>query len=157
MKLIIYTFIFFTLFSCYEKSGNNNLVIKISPQDSIVIFVEFNDCGEWGGHREEVSLFKNQGKLVSSYYKDTVSCDDDPNEGRKKIIERKKEITFSDEDELNEYISKFIKISALQKKEIFSHSCTFYKVLIKDTLYKFYDENHTWESSFNSLKKALYN
>jgi hypothetical protein len=42
---------------------------------TLTITCQYDDCGEWGGHREEIRLVKNnQSSFCLDYQKDSVNC-----------------------------------------------------------------------------------
>lgn len=60
--------------SVYESTKVSELAF-LGPADTLMIKVLFSDCGEWGGHKESIDIFRsNKGELLVNYKIDTVSC-----------------------------------------------------------------------------------
>lgn len=48
----------------------------ISYQDTFKIFMEYPDCGEWGGHQEKIFVYKNfNSEYFARIIIDSVNCD----------------------------------------------------------------------------------
>lgn len=55
---------------------NSGLSSIVGESDTLKIIVEFDECGEWGGRKEYIHLYRNDSReLIGRYLIDTVSCD----------------------------------------------------------------------------------
>jgi len=80
---------------------------SISWQDTLTVVVTFSECGEWGGHREHLSIQQDSAsKLYARLVIDSVNCDSlvryYPNEtlkrySRQQIYDSIKYLTLKDE------------------------------------------------------------
>ncbi len=60
-----------------EKKRILNPLDKIGIRDTLFIAMESTECGEWGGHKETILIFrKNEQKLNARILIDTVPCND---------------------------------------------------------------------------------
>lgn len=58
------------------QERNTGLGNCLKNQDTLIITVEFSDCGEWGGHIETLSLTRNSNnKITGQLLIDSVSCE----------------------------------------------------------------------------------
>jgi hypothetical protein len=61
--------------------------------DTLFLKASIADCGEFGGHRELIRLFRNsEGRMMASYDRDTVNCEEAYQEGfprARKLVEHK--------------------------------------------------------------------
>ncbi|MFW6328088.1 MAG: hypothetical protein ACOC2F_07245 [Bacteroidota bacterium] len=58
------------------EEPNTGLAHAVTYGDTLVITVEFSDCGEWGGRREKIILSRDENKHIkANFTKDTVCCD----------------------------------------------------------------------------------
>jgi hypothetical protein len=69
-------------------SQNGISVHGISPGDTLRLFTQYADCGEWGGHHEHLKVFL-ANELVLEYTKDTVSCENDDPDSLRRLLIRK--------------------------------------------------------------------
>jgi hypothetical protein len=52
-----------------------NLFSSISQLDTLQIQVEMSECGEWGGHKEKIYIYRRlDNNLYATYQRDTVPC-----------------------------------------------------------------------------------
>lgn len=60
------------LVSC-SSSSNHAVLDQISYGDTLVLSTTYCDCGEWGGHNENMYIYRDRDLYVK-YVKDTVNC-----------------------------------------------------------------------------------
>ncbi len=94
MKILIFILLFVGLVSCNNRTSeinkdnlngmvfpefqesNSGLVNFLQNKDTLFITVQFSDCGEWGGHKESIKLYKNIDGILKGQLKiDSVSCE----------------------------------------------------------------------------------
>jgi hypothetical protein len=52
------------------------------PGDTLLMEAHIADCGEFGGHSEDIRLFRNsEGRMMASYDRDSVNCKEAYREG----------------------------------------------------------------------------
>jgi hypothetical protein len=57
---------------CEDRSTPLNIV---NNSDTLKISILTSDCGEWGGHKEYVYLYRNKDyKILARFIQDSVSC-----------------------------------------------------------------------------------
>jgi hypothetical protein len=88
--------------------------------DSLFITVEFSDCGEWGGHKEILIVYKNsEKKLVGQLQIDSISCDNikdyedfsDLDDNSRKIVKTiRKDLSIDDERLVNLFIHRILEL-----------------------------------------------
>jgi hypothetical protein len=74
--------------------------------DTLTLYAEYEECGEWGGHRETFKIFKkDNGGLWAKYKKDTLtSCDPYLGRNRKITKEQKIKLTEGNQEKITNYI-----------------------------------------------------
>jgi len=140
MKRIYIIILFVTLEACVNNSLDNNFLSDIKFGDTIKLNAYYSECGEWGGHHEIISLYKNHDKLFASYYKDTVFCEGDPNYNRHKVIEKEKEIDNNELKIIDKYCNNLLKEIIKREKIDHFQSNEYYSVTTKDSTYILFDE-----------------
>jgi hypothetical protein len=131
--LLIFTII---MISCNKKTGKNDNV-KLNENDNVdffqpadlgafgsktrlIFYANFDECGEWGGHKESFEIFSKQDKQFYANYKRTkVDCS--------KIGELYGKPEFQ-----QPYIIKEIKLANKQKKAINNYLSQLIKSKIKE-------------------------
>ena len=97
MKSTYCLIIAFLIFSCKNpnlKSDSENL----SEQDSanfenivgvgyLKLTADYDECGEWGGHHEEIKIMRENKILLAEFTKDSIDCE---NPQSRKVVEKKK-------------------------------------------------------------------
>jgi hypothetical protein len=103
------------------EEPNSGLAHTVSFRDTLEISVEFSECGEWGGRKERIIIFRNESKNIKARFTiDTVSCENivvkngvgvlDDN---KRIIKKDITTTLTQEDErlINLFIHRILELS----------------------------------------------
>ncbi len=124
--------------------------------DTLTIFAEFADCGEWGGHHEKFIIYSNwTDTLVARFTIDSVRCSEiyDKN-NRKVLIDTSFYINSKNETQISKYIQELAKMKLYEVTT--SNSGNLYVVHNSNSfLYiTFYDTREKWEG-FMELKKKL--
>ncbi|MGV0752404.1 hypothetical protein [Empedobacter brevis] len=156
------------LFSCSKrdvkqsKLKENNIESDTSGLgtlirwDTLFISARFDECGEFGGHKEVLEIFKRDKKIYLTYKKNTIDCD--------KVDEISQvKLSFVKEIELSTQHQKAIKeyfYYLLQNKideGYHAHSGNEFKVLKADSTFfiNVYDNNPNNPEIYNSLLKKL--
>ena len=141
--IVLSLFLTFCVYSCGVKKPIEKIKY-LSENDTLYIATEFSDCGEWGGHRETLSLINKRGIINARLLIDEVPCDDviekngvsilNP-EKRKIIIDKSKALKTNDIRRINNFIQSLMD---LKSKEItIAHYGTNYVVMNTSGSFKF--------------------
>jgi hypothetical protein len=92
----------------------------IGKNDTLKIIVVFDDCGEWGGHKEYISLQrKENNKILAHYVVDSISCKNiistnefsELDENKRIVItDVRKELNKTDEKHIYEFIIRVFEL-----------------------------------------------
>ncbi len=78
MKIFSFIVSFLILISCHKnpKSATIEYAFKnvLHYKDTLILKSRFEDCGEWGGHEEEMRVYRSGREIVLSYIKYRVNC-----------------------------------------------------------------------------------
>lgn len=139
MKNIVLLFILVVgLNSCDNKSGkvkkehlngmdfpnfqekHSGLVNILQKKDTLTITVEFSDCGEWGGHKEQINLFRNsENELIARIQIDSISCENirvygdysDLDDNTRQVVKTiEKKLDSDDEELFNLFIHRILEL-----------------------------------------------
>lgn len=125
-KITVITLLLF--FSFCKKYEDNKVVLKDKKVDffdpislgasgvnsSLKISSHFSECGEWGGHQEDLEIFakeRNYKDYFLNYTKTSIDCDKRDSEGRniETILIRKTiKLTDSDKKSIISYMKRMI-------------------------------------------------
>jgi hypothetical protein len=102
------------------QEHNNGLANFPQNKDTLIINVEFSDCGEWGGHKEFIKLFRNsENRLIGELKVDSISCKSikdcenysDLDDNSRKIVKTiVKELDVEDEKLVNLFIHRILEL-----------------------------------------------
>jgi hypothetical protein len=113
-------------------------VIQNLAGDTLTLFAEYPDCGEWGGHREIFKIYnKSRNDLWITYTRDTVDCDADVNVRRLTITTSFK-LTQQQQEHIVSYIHKMLDENF--KETLPPQAGEHYTIFTKDTGLRI--ENH---------------
>ena len=143
-----------TLVSCGQTKLQSSFIDNINIGDTLTLYAKFSDCGEWGGHIEKIQITKKASGLESIFYKDTVSCENDPDLTRKKTMEISKPLTIPYENCIIKYIDSLL-IRANKTVGILGNSCNHYELISKDKTYKYLDFEENWQG-FNEMRNEIF-
>lgn len=140
LKLLIITlFIELTLGSCTNTKTLSNDFFPMEGKNLnsnkvqlLEINVQFSECGEWGGHKENIKIYTKSGLYYLEYYKYCVDCS----------------IAMNSTEEVNSKLifSKVIELDKSSKIEIIDFS----KHLLESKFYEKYSGN---SGNYYYLKK----
>jgi hypothetical protein len=149
---ILISFLFLT--SCNTTILKSEFIDNIRQGDTLTLYAEYADCGEWGGHMEKLYVTNTENILWISFYKDTVSCDNEPNVSRKKIIEKSKILETNERNKVVKYINKFLVDSKIEQ-ETWSNASNYFKIINKDSTFEFVDRKMSWKE-FRILRDEIF-
>ena len=151
---VIFIISILTLVSCGQTKLQSSYLDKINIGDTLTLYAKFSDCGEWGGHIEKIQITKKTSGLESLFYKDSVSCENDPNLTRKKIIEISKPLSIQNENCIIKYIDSLL-VKANKRVGILGNSCNHFELISKDKTYKYLDFEENWQG-FNEMRNEIF-
>jgi len=143
-----------TFSSCNMHNPKSPFLDNIKQGDTLTLFAEYADCGEWGGHIEKLFVTKRGSDFWITFYKDTVSCKDDPNNNRKKIIEKSKLLATGDKKQIIEYINNLL-IECRKVPILISNASNNFRLINKDTSFQYNDYTMEWKE-FSRLKNKIF-
>lgn len=141
------------LFGCNQTILKSVIIDNIKQGDTLTLYAEYADCGEWGGHIEKIYLTSKEADLWVTFYKDTVSCDNDPNTTRKKIIEQSQILKSIDRNKVVKYINNFM-LESKKEQEPFSNAANYFRIINNDTTFEFIDWKMDWKE-FEVLRNEI--
>jgi hypothetical protein len=102
------------------QEKHSGLANFFKNNDSLFITVEFSDCGEWGGHKEILIIYKNsENKLVGQLKIDSIPCENikdyeefsDLDDNYRKIVKSlMKDLSVDDERLVNLFIHRILEL-----------------------------------------------
>ncbi|HXB42354.1 MAG TPA: hypothetical protein VNZ49_17580 [Bacteroidia bacterium] len=141
-----------------QPAFKSSLIVNLKQGDTLALFAEFADCGEWGGHRENIIIVKKDNDLLATYYKDTVDCDSLPinslNLKRKNVVEKSKLLTSTDRNRIIKYIDN-LKIACKKKESPQSNSANSFRLYSKGVLMWYTNWQKDWKE-FTKLKVKIF-
>ena len=121
----------------------------------------FSECGEWGGHSENMKIFAKEGNYKSyflNYIKSNIDCDKRDSKGRNIeaiVINKTIKLTDSNKKSIIEYMKRMIE-SKVEERFPGNAGNSFSIINSDSTLVlKVYDYNSKNLISYNQLLKEL--
>jgi hypothetical protein len=161
MKSFYILAIAFSILGCKEHSENSR--DKYTPSstnfENIVgsgelnLYADFDECGEWGGHREEIKLIRERKNIVALFTKDSVNCQ---NPNGRKVIENKKVILNDEQKEaISIYLHELLNKSLGERVPY--HAGEWYSATAIDSsiIITYHKSEETWRG-YENLKKSLF-
>lgn len=133
-------------------------ILGYGKTDTLFIKSQFEDCGEWGGHKELIKIYRSERKPKLTYVKFKVDCGVRNSLGS--IIQTKeltRHILLSNSQQLilMKYMNDLMKFQFL-KKEISHSGNSFYLYNAKgDLKISYYGNQPLLLNSYNTLMTAL--
>ena len=131
MKKLLLLLLGSSIVAC-QPGSQKDYVADLEQRDTLLIAGYFSECGEWGGHREKIKIYKQSGEAWITYIKDSVSCSRDPNNDRRIVRNVARQATMTERSALNNYIHKVYTQEVSQP--ILHYASDFYQIKTKDTL-----------------------
>jgi len=144
-----------TVISCTESRIDSPLLDNLTPKDTVTLFAQYSECGEWGGHIEKIYLTKEEDQLRATLYKDTMVCVSGPDFGKRtKLPETSKVLTIKERNKVIRYIDTFFVATKLHEFPDANASYHF-QILTKDSIYEYLNWKRNWKE-FNKLSKDIF-
>ncbi|UOK42131.1 MULTISPECIES: hypothetical protein [Flavobacterium] len=175
MKRAISKFIFLTIsiifLSCQSKIEKNEPSSKITffEENSLgdfnsdlklILNARFNECGEWGGHEEEMVIYAEPEKgFFLNYKKFKVNCEsiNDTNIDPSQNLELSKTIKLNNNNKksITDYLERILK-SKIEENFLGHAGNTFSAIKSDSTLFiRVYDKKKANIQSYNQLQREL--
>ncbi len=104
------------------NSGLRNI---LHHNDTLIISVEFSECGEWGGHIEKLFLTRNMNNIIIGQLNiDSISCENikefgnysDIDDNTRVIVKTKEtELNLEEEKLINLFIHRIVELTLNQE------------------------------------------
>jgi hypothetical protein len=137
----------------------------LGKADTLKILIEISDCGEWGGHRESLSLSRDsENKVIARLMVDSVQCDkiavkdgfshvDDRT--RTVVLDKTLMLDLEDEKSVSRFIQRLIELYL--KNEVHSNAGTGYDVINTDSTlnFSYWNSGDCRDTYYGGLRKQL--
>lgn len=176
----LFFFVIFSILSCNDTgherkekapfivSSNNTHTISISPlerlvyHDTLKLFVQFANCGEWGGHHEYINVFKDSlNKTKATLTIDSVNCeryseDQTFSKTRNIFIKAEKYINEYDEERISKFLQYLVECNLHEQG--FSNAGDYYEVKNTDSsLYiSFWNSANIYETGYFYMRNDIF-
>jgi hypothetical protein len=159
----------FFLLGCRQKSSrtskksHSNIFsfLKLSQTDSIYITARFSECGEWGGHKEEIIINADERWNTYVHYKVfPYNCDSInfyySNDNLLPKIDTIINLSDRGKQSIKEYIQRLAQSKVME--EFPGHAGDYFSVVTSDSalIIKVYDDKLSNVDSFNKLVSGLF-
>jgi len=167
--------VLFLIISCSKKEEdkkvvvNNKSVIFFDPLSlgasgvdaNLKISAYFSECGEWGGHQEELRIFSKEGNYKDQflvYTKTSIDCDKRDSKGhniQKVVVEKTIKLTDSDKRSLIAYMKRMIESKVRERFP--GHAGDQFSIVNADSTFiiEVYDKDSINVKSYNQLLTEL--
>lgn len=165
MKFIQILSVFFILFSC-EKPKNKSepvdyfygYVVNSKNNQNVLLTIKtrFDECGEWGGHTENIIVFnKNNSKKLYAKYEETKADCSNGNLNPKIAKTNESEINVSQKTDIKNYLKELIEFKS--NSIVRGNSAMSYSAISQDSTFTIYlyDNNPDTKNAFEKLKSNL--
>jgi len=162
-------------FSCCEKHQEKKAVLKNKTVDffdpiylrasgvdaNFNISASFSECGEWGGHQEDLKIFSKESNYKDyflNYTKTSIDCDKRDSKGlnlQTIVVQKTIKLTESDKESIIAYMKRMIESKV--KERFPGHSGDSFSIINADStlVIKVYDSNSNNLKSYNQLLSDL--
>lgn len=166
MKInIIMIIILFSFFSCNKKENRittSDELTFFNPVDlgargsknRIIISAKFDECGEWGGHKETLEVLgKEDNSLYLKYSKNKTTCD---NQDDNLTLIKEIKLDRNKQNAIINYLNNLMKNKI--QEGIVDHSGKEFSVLKTDSSFyiHIYDNNSINEKYYDNLLEQLH-
>jgi hypothetical protein len=97
-----------TVINCATKSGDRDghLINNLGRTDTLTLFAQYSECGEWGGHQESLRIYRgDDDELWTIYQRDTITtCQGPIRNNRRVLITRTLKLTKDNQRAIIRYM-----------------------------------------------------
>lgn len=124
-----------TVISCSTKKVDQGerLIGNIGRTDTLTLYAQYSECGEWGGHQESLKIYRGDDEeLWTMYQRDTVtSCEGPIENNRTVLIQRTVKLTEDNQRTIIHYMHNLLDRSL--EVEVPSHSGEYFSIRRNDS------------------------
>lgn len=165
MKTIPFFLILMILFSCNnsENTSNSNEYFygyfgnsKNNQNIHLTIKTRFDECGEWGGHTEKITVFnKNNSKKLFAKYEETDYDCSNGNQNPKIVKSKENEIKENEKNEIRIYLKKLVEFKS--NSFVSGNSGISYSAVAQDSTFiiYLYNNDDDCQKAFKKLRSNL--
>ncbi|QHT65554.1 hypothetical protein GXP67_02180 [Rhodocytophaga rosea] len=144
-----------------DHTQSNQALGDLGRNDTLKLYAEFVDCGEFGGNREYINVFRKDSILECTLIQDSVVCNFDEY-GRKYFRKAQQTLPLSESasQSITDYLELLLRYS-LKGSELHSHAAGYFSATItrgvdyrKDFSFDVYDSEGQW-IYFDILKNEI--
>ena len=145
---------------------NSNPLDIIHRDDTLNIIMQSSECGEWGGHKEQLKLIRNENrKLYIRFIVDTVSCDflsspdwnkESAEKSRVVVLDTSKYLKSIDEKIISIFLQRLLELQL--RHEIHDHFGNSFEVYnTRKTLHlSYWNSSNCKNTYYGHLRKHLF-
>jgi hypothetical protein len=149
---------------CEEYGSPLNIVNK---DDTLKILIEASECGEWGGHRENILIQRNKdNKIFARFIMDTVPCDKIINAGgglgvlddktRVIISDTTKMLSLMDEKIISMFLQKLLELYLKNERDANS-GYKYYIINTDSTMnFKYWNSGDCRDTYYRFVRKQVF-
>lgn len=167
-KIFAVIVIFISFFACDKKDqkqndlkenntkSNNYALGTLIRWDTLFISARFDECGEWGGHKEILEIFKKEKDIYLNYKRNNVNCNKVDDIYNTKVFSVKEiKLNNQHQNAIKEYVYQLLQNKI--NEGYHEHSGKAFNVLKGDSTFfiNVYDNNPKNPILYNSLLKEL--
>jgi hypothetical protein len=137
-----------------EGNLDNNKELKV--------FARFSECGEWGGHEEELKVYTDVNNIFfAKHIIYSVNCDAARNSGFSKnsgiVSDKKVQLTHDKKELVNKYLQNLVKAKN-GEHTIVGHASNYFSATLSDSSYhiEFREDAESISKEYAKLISALY-
>jgi hypothetical protein len=124
-----------TVIGCSSKNGDEGgrLINNIARTDTLTLYAQYSECGEWGGHQESLRIYRgDDDELWTIYQRDTVTTCEGPIENNRTVLkQRTVKLTKDNQRAIIQYMHNLLDRSL--EEEMPSHSGEFFSIRRNDS------------------------
>lgn len=138
----------------------------IGYRDTLKIEIEKDDCGEWGGHKENIAIWNgDSGKMTAKFTMDSVSCENlKIVDGKTKIDDNSRVIIFdttrlikiNEQELVNDFLKRVFELY-LNGEELCSNAGTYFYIYnTEQTLsLKYWNSGNCSETTYGRVREIF--
>jgi hypothetical protein len=149
---------------------DNSALSNIEINDTLKIFVEATDCGEYGGHREKICIYRKtnnfESKLDARIIIDSVNCEDIVvseyntsmvnDDSRAIFVDTCVVLSEDDEATIANFVAKILELK-LKSGGAYSNAGVYYEITLgKSIQIDFWNSSQTGDSYYWKMRNKVF-